>query len=138
MRLAGTVWAEAVRTATAEHAVLEKAWREEAAHKDREINELANDLDTASNTHQEELAELRAKIEQAEQAASDSAAAAAAAREQLAAAVGQLAEENAGFTSQLAEARASIATLQQTQDALIARIQPSKETDSAGKGKNPQ
>ena len=124
MRLTGTVWAEAVRTATAEHVVVEKAWREEAAHKDREINELANDLDTAANTHKEDVAELQAKIGQAEHAASDSAAAASTAREQLAAAARQLAEENAGFTSQLAEARATIATLQKTQDALIARIQP--------------
>ena len=138
MRLAGTVWEEAVSTATAEHAIIEKAWREEAAHKDREITELANDLDTASNTHQKTIAELHTTIERTEQAASESVAAAATAREQLDTATRQLAEEKAGLASQLAEARATIATLQKTQDALIARIQPSKETDSAGKGKNPQ
>ncbi len=136
MRLAGTVWAEAVRTATAEHAVIEKAWREEAAHKDREINELANDLDTVSITHKKDLAELQTKIEKAEHAASDSAAATATARGQLAATARQLAEDTAGFTSQLAEARATIATLQKTQDALIARIQPSKDVATTGKDKN--
>ena len=136
MRLAGTVWEEAVSTATAEHAVVEKAWREEAAHKDREINELANDLDTAASTHKEEVAELQVKIGQAEHAAKESAAATATAREQLDTATRQFAEEKAGLASQLAEAHATIVTLQKTQDALIARIQPNKDAAPAGKGKN--
>ncbi len=136
MRLAGTVWVEAVRTATAEQAVVEKAWREEAAHKDREITELANGLDTASTTHQQAVEDLHATLGQAEQAARDSAAATATVREQLAAATRQLAEDNAGFTSQLGEVRATIATLQKAQDALIARIQPTKNTAAAGNGKN--
>ena len=83
LRLAGTVWEEAVRTATSEHAIIEKAWRDEKAHKDREINELATDLDTAARTHEETVKELH-----------------------------------------------TIATLQQTQDALIARIQPAQEPKS--------
>jgi chromosome segregation ATPase len=127
LRLAGTVWAEAVHTATAEHAIIEKAWREEKAHKDREINELATDLDTAARTHQEAVKELQTQVEEFNQAARDNAAAAAEASEQLAVAERRHAEEVAGLTSQLAEARATVATLQQTQDALIARIQPARE-----------
>jgi len=124
LRLAGTVWAEAVQTATAEHAIIEKAWRDEKAHKDREINELAADLDTAARTHQEAVKELRTQVEESEQAARDNAAAAAEVREQLALAARKHAEDIAELKSQLAEARATVATLQQTQDALIARIQP--------------
>jgi hypothetical protein len=127
LRLAGTVWEEAVRTATAEHDIIEKAWRDEKAHKDREINELATDLDTAARTHQETVKELQTQVEESNLAARDNAAAAAAAREQLALSGRKHAEEVAGLKSQLAEARATVATLQQTQDALIARIQPARE-----------
>ena len=127
LRLAGTVWEEAVRTATAEHAIIEKAWRDEKAHKDREINELATDLDTAARTHEEAVKELQTQVQEANETARDNAAAAAEAREQLALADRKHAEEVAGLTSQLAEARATVATLQQTQDALIARIQPTQE-----------
>lgn len=131
LRLAGTVWAEAVQTATAEHAIIEKAWRDEKAHKDREINELATDLDTAARTHQETVKELKTQVEGSNRAARDNAAAAAEAREQLALAARQHAEDMAEFKSQLAEARATITTLQQTQDALIARIQPAQESKSS-------
>lgn len=124
LRLAGTVWEEAVRTAAAEHVVIEKAWREEAAHKDREINELAADLDTATGAHEEAVKELQTQVEEANQAARDNAAAAAEAREQLAVDARKHAEEVAEFKSHLAEALATISTLQKTQDALIARIQP--------------
>lgn len=127
LRLAGTVWEEAVRTATAEHAIIEKAWRDEKAHKDREINELATDLDTAARTHREAIKELRTQVEESNQAARDNAAAATEAREQLALAARGHADEVAEFKSQLAEARATITTLQKTQDALIARIQPAQE-----------
>ncbi|MHA7177940.1 DNA-binding protein [Arthrobacter sp. Sr24] len=127
LRLAGTVWAEAVHTATAEHAIIEKAWRDEKAHKDREINELATDLDTAARTHQETVKELKTQAEESDQAARDNAAAAAEAREQLTLAARLHAEATAELKSQLAEARATITTLQNTQDALIARIQPAQE-----------
>ncbi len=120
LRLAGTVWEEAVRTATAEHAIIEKAWRDEKAHRDREINELATDLDTATRTHQETSTELNNRIEEANHAAGDNAAAAAEAREQLTLSASMHAEDIAGFENQLAETRATITTLQQTQDALIA------------------
>ncbi|MBG0741719.1 DNA-binding protein [Paeniglutamicibacter antarcticus] len=132
LRLAGTVWEEAVRTATAEHAIIEKAWRDEKVHKDREINELATDLDTATRTHQEIINELQTQIEEGNQAARDNAAAAAEARDQLALAIWKHSEEVAEITSQLAEARATVTTLQKTQDALIARIQPGQETMSTG------
>lgn len=124
LRLAGTVWEEAVRTAAAEHVIIEKVWRDERAHKDREINELATDLDTAARTHHETIKELQTQIDESNQAARDNAAAAAQAREQLTLAERTHAKELAELTSQLAEARATITTLQQTQDALIARIQP--------------
>lgn len=124
LRLAGTMWEEAVRTATSEHAIIEKAWRDETVHKDREINELATDLDTAAGTHTEVVRELQAQIDAANQAARDNAATAAEAREQLNLEARQHAEETAELKNQLAEARATITTLQQTQDALIARIQP--------------
>ena len=127
LRLAGTVWEEAVRAATAGHAIIEKAWRDEKAHKDREINELAVYLDTATGAHREAMRELQARIEEANQAARDNAAAAAEAREQLTLAASKSADEVAGLKSQLAEARATITTLQKTQDALIARIQPVEE-----------
>lgn len=127
LRLAGTVWEEAVRTATAEHAIIEKAWRDEKAHKDREINELATDLDAATRTHQETVKELKTQTEESNQAARDNAAAAAEAREQLTLAARSHAEATAELKSQLAEARATITTLQNTQDALIARIQPAQE-----------
>ena len=127
LRLAGTVWEEAVRTATAGHAIIEKAWRDEKAHKDREINELATDLDTAARTHEEAVKELQTRIEEANQAARDNAAAAADAREQLTLDARKHAEVIAELKSQLAEARATVKTLQQTQDALIARIQPVQE-----------
>lgn len=130
LRLAGTVWEEAVRTATAEHAVIEKAWREESAHKDREVNELATDLDAAARTHEETVKELRVQVGEANQAARDNAAAAAEAREQLALEARKHADEVAGLKRRLAEARATAATLQQTQDALIARIQPAREAKS--------
>lgn len=124
LRLAGTVWAEAIQVATAEHAIIEKAWRDEKAHKDREINELATDLDTAARTHQDTVKELKAQVEEGNQAARDNAAAAAEAREQLALGDRKHAEEIAEFKRQLAEARATVTTLQLTQDALIARIEP--------------
>ncbi len=130
LRLAGTVWEEAVRTATAGHAIIEKAWRDESAHKVREINELATDLDTATRTHEETLKELLTQVEEANQAARDNAAAAAEAREQLALEARKNADEVAGLKRRLAEARATAATLQQTQDALIARIQPAREAKS--------
>lgn len=122
------VWAEAVSTATAEHAIIEKAWRDEKAHKDREINELATDLDTAARTHQETVKELKNQIGESNQTARDNAAAAAEAREQLVLAARGHAEEVAELKSQLAETRATITTLQKTQDALIARIQPAQES----------
>ncbi|PYI69753.1 KfrA protein [Arthrobacter livingstonensis] len=131
LRLAGTVWAAAVSTATAEHAIIEKAWRDEKTHKDREINELATDLDHATRSHQEAVKELRFQVEEANQAARDSASAAAEAREQLALAERRHADELSVLKSQLAEARATVMTLQQTQDALIARIQPSREETGA-------
>lgn len=124
LRLAGTVWEEAVRTATAEHAIIEKAWRDETVHKDREINELATDLDNSSRLHEEAVKELRTQVEEGNQAARDNAAAAAEAREQLTLATARYAEEIAELKSQLAQARATVTTLQQTQDALIARIEP--------------
>ena len=124
LRLVGTMWEEAVRTATAEHTVIQNAWRDEKAHKDREINELSLDLDTATRAHQEAMRELGTQIEEANQAASDNAAAATESREQLALVARQQADEVSEFKGKLAEARATIAALQQTQDALIARIQP--------------
>lgn len=124
LRLAGTVWEEAVRTASAEHAIIEKAWRDEMAHKDREINELAADLDTAARTHQETVKELKTQVEEDNRAARDNAAAAAEAREQLVITVRKHAEEIAELKSQLAQARAMVTILQQTQEALIARIEP--------------
>lgn len=127
LRLAGTVWAEAVSTATAEHAIIEKAWRDEKAHKDREINELATDLDTAARTHHEIINELKTQVAESNQSARDNAAAATEAREQLALANRKHAEGIAELKSQLAEDRATITTLQKTQDALIARIQPAQE-----------
>ncbi len=122
LRLAGMVWEEAVRTATAEHSVIEKAWRDEKAHKDREINELATDLDSTTRTHEEDVKELHTQVEEANQAARDNAAVAAEAREQLAVAARGHVDEVVELKSQLAEARATITTLQQTQEALIARI----------------
>ena len=127
LRLAGTVWEEAVHTATAEHAIIEKAWQDEKAHKDREINELATDLDTAARTHEETLMELRTQVEEANQAARDNAVATTEAREQLALAASKHADEVTEPKSRLAEARATVTTLQKTQEALIARIQPTKE-----------
>ena len=127
LRLAGTVWEEAVRNATAEHAIIEKAWRDEKAHKDGEINELATDLDTATSTHQETVKELRTQVEEANQAARGNAAAAVEAHDQLTVAARNHADEVAELKSHLAEARATITTLQQTQEALIARIQPTQE-----------
>ncbi|WP_104111859.1 DNA-binding protein [Arthrobacter sp. N199823] len=127
LRLAGTVWEEAVRAATAEHAIIEKAWRDEKAHKDREINELATDLDTAARMHQETVKELKTQVEESNTAARNNAATAAEDREKLAVAERKQAEEIAELKSQLAESRATITTLQQTQDALIARIQPVQE-----------
>ena len=79
---------------------------------------------------------MHATLGEVEQAAKESATAAATAREQLDTTTRQFAEEKAGLTSQLAEARATIVTLQKTQDALIARIQPSTDPAAAGKGKN--
>lgn len=129
LRLAGTVWAEALQSATAEHAIIEKAWREEKTHKDREINELAADLDTATSTHHELVKELRTQVEESNQAARDNATAATEAKEQLILADRRHAEEVAALKSQVAEARATITTLEQTQKALIARIEPAtKET----------
>lgn len=130
LRLAGTVWADAVQAATAEHAIIEKAWRDEKAHKDREINELATDLDTAARTHQEVVNELKTQVEESNQAARDNAAAAAEARNQLLDAERKHAEAGGELKSQLAETRATIATLQKTQDALIARIQPAQDPKS--------
>lgn len=124
LRLAGTVWEEAVRTATAEHVVIQNAWREEKAHKDKEINELATDLDTATGTHQQIVKELRLQVEDGVRATQANAAAANEAREQLLLVERRHAAEVAELKSQLAEAHATIKTLQQTQDALIARIQP--------------
>nr|WP_176704911.1 DNA-binding protein [Arthrobacter sp.]AXV46448.1 KfrA protein [Arthrobacter sp.]AXV46484.1 KfrA protein [Arthrobacter sp.] len=135
LRLAGTVWAEAVQTATAEHAIIEKAWREEKAHKDREINELATDLDTAARTHQETVKELKNQVEESNKVARDNAATAAEDREQLAVAERKHAGDIAELKSQLAEARATNTTLQKTQDALIARIQPTQEPKSGGSKK---
>ena len=134
LRLAGTVWEEAVRTATAGHAIIEKAWRDEKAHKYREINELAADLDTAARTHEETVKELNARIEEANHAARDNAATATEAREQLSFTTRKHAEDSAELQRQLAEARATIKTLQQTQDALIARIQPAQEAKSSRQG----
>ncbi len=77
----------------------------------------------------------------AEQSVKDRVYAAAAtteAREQLTVAARKHADEIAEFKSQLAEERATVTTLQQTQDALIARIQPNKDAPPAGKGKNPK
>ena len=116
-----------ISTATAEHAIIEKAWRDEKAHKDREINELATDLDTAARTHHETINELKTQVAESNQSARDNAAAATEAREQLALANRKHAEGIAELKSQLAEDRATITTLQKTQDALIARIQPAQE-----------
>ena len=124
LRLAGAVWEDAVRAATDEHAIIEKAWRDETVHKDREINELATDLDNSARLHEETLKELRTQVEEANQAARDNAAAAAEAREQLMLATGKHTDETAELKSHLAEARATVTTLQKTQDALIARIEP--------------
>ena len=63
-------------------------------------------------------------MEQSNQAARDNAAAAAEAREQIALAARQYAEDIAELKSQLTEAQATITALQKTQDALIARIEP--------------
>ncbi len=127
LRLAGTVWEEAVHTATAEHAVIQNVWRHEKVHKDREINELATDLDTATRTHQEIATKLNTRSEEINQVARDNAAAAVEASEQPALDARKHAEDVAELKSQLAEARATIKTLQQTQEALIARIQPTRK-----------
>lgn len=132
LRLAGTVWEEAVRSATAEHAIIEKAWRDEREHKDREINELAADLDTAARSHQEVVKELRTQVEESNQAARDNTAAAMEAREALAVAERAHAQEIAELKSQIAQAHATVTTLQQTQDALIARIQPAGDNKPTG------
>lgn len=132
LRLAGTVWEEAVRSATAEHAIIEKAWRDEKEHKDREINELATDLDTATRSHQEAVKELRTQVEESNQAARDNAASAADARDALEVAEREHAQEIAELKSKIAQAQATVMTLQQTQDALIARIQPPGENKPTG------
>lgn len=134
LRLAGTVWEEAVRTAMAEHSIIEKAWRDEKVHKDREISELATDLDIAALTHEEAVTELRTQVEEAKRAAQDNAAVGDEASEQLSVAARKHAEEVANLKGHLAEARATVTTLQQTQDALIARIQPVQEAKPVLKG----
>lgn len=96
-------------TTMAEHAAIQNARRDETAHKGREVNELAVDLDTATCAHQKAMGELDTQIEEANQAARDNA------------------DEETGFKGKLSKVRATIATLQQTQDALIARIQPPTE-----------
>lgn len=77
----------------------------------------------------EAVKELRTQVEESNQAARDNAAAATEAKEQLILAGRKHAEEMAALKSQVAEARATITTLEQTQNALIARIEPvTKET----------
>ncbi|ALE92770.1 hypothetical protein AOC05_11430 [Arthrobacter alpinus] len=114
------MWEEAARTAAVEHTVLQHVWREEKAHKDREIIELATDLDDAAGIHAEVMLELQVHIDEANQGARGNAAEAAEAREQVVLDTRQHAESTVELKSLLAEARATITTLQRTQDALFA------------------
>ncbi len=43
----------------AEHVVIHNDWREEKAHRDREIKEFATDLGTETGTHEDIIKELK-------------------------------------------------------------------------------
>ncbi|NVM96071.1 DNA-binding protein [Arthrobacter wenxiniae] len=119
-RMAGTVWAEAAAAADARHAEVEKAWSGERDNKDREIQELARELDRLT-------AELKSEKESALRRLDECAATAEGRAREITALAAELAAATAAansLTTDLATARATVDTLRATQDALIARISP--------------
>lgn len=131
LRLAGMMWAEASITATAHHAQLETLWRDEKAHLDQEVNELVQDLDSATGKAAEATQEYETGLRNAQTAAAEHEAAEVAARGEFAKATAAHLTEKGLLVTQLAEARAIISTLQDNMTALIARIP--NETPPAAK-----
>lgn len=120
VRMAGAAWTEAASLADARHAEVEAAWRDERKQKDRDLHELALELDQLTKTQKQERAAARAEIESA-----------ARELEQRAGTIGELQKKldtatsaAATLATELAKAQAQIETLQSTQTAILARISP--------------
>jgi hypothetical protein len=122
LRLAGGMWAEASKTATAQHSLVEASWRDEQTRQEEDITELAAVLDTANRDRAEAEAQYATDLGAARAEATEHRADAVAARAELASAHVAHVEESTALAIQLAEARATISTLQDTQTALLARI----------------
>lgn len=124
-RVAGLMWAEASSLAAASHSAVEREWRAQTALYEQEIAELVANLDTADQAataaaadHASERAALQAQLASAR-------AGEARAKDELQATV----QARAELEKQLVEERTANQTLRQTLTALIARI------PAAGDGK---
>lgn len=123
-RLAGTLWADAVRVAGSEHAAVQAQWKRESQDREKELAELVADLDRGNTERNEtvtamekQIAALQTQIETAESRARDAETAAAKTGEQL-----------ISLAADLAAERARADTLQQAHTALLERISPEKQT----------
>lgn len=132
-RLAGALWAEASRAAAERHAAQETIWVQGQAEKDQEISELVADLDSANSAaeetatrHAEEIARLHAQRDALERQLAVTGRQLEESREAERAA----AMKAADATRKLAAAEARAATLEEVNNALMARVAP--EAGNAG------
>lgn len=127
LRLAGGLWAEASRMAAESHAALEREWREQTAHQEKEIAELGDDLDTSTAQHDAELRARDDRIADLEKAAAGSAATAADSVAALATARAEHEQALSALRAELSEARGANTALTTALEALIARIPDAPE-----------
>lgn len=128
VKLAGSVWAEASRLATAQHAEVQAAWEARKAEMENELAELVESADASDAAHKAENERLVRELATAQATAQTATEAVEASRRETA----DAAKEASELRTKLAATQATAATLQAAHDALVARIpQPSARARKA-------
>lgn len=128
VRMAGAAWTEAAALADARHAEVEAAWREERIHKDRELQELALELDgiTAARAKDQETAS--GQIASLTKELGEQTTTLTGLQTELV----SVRESATALSTELAKANATIDTLRATQAAILARISPEDPRQNQG------
>lgn len=117
-KLAGTLWAEAVKLAGEDHKVVQAVWEVEKAEFSAEVDELVTAADVAEAAHRKETDTVTHALTAAEERAATAERKAGTAQQVTA----EAEAENGRLREQLAAAQATATSVQTAMDAVLARI----------------
>ena len=125
-RVAAAIWNEAIKLAGERHAADQTKWEEEHIVLTAEVAELVAAADAAEAAHKDKSEQVERALTEAQSEVAAMTAAVQKTQGETVTAV----QENTGLRAKLAAAQATAETLQQSMDAVIAKISATKAGDN--------